>query len=325
METEPEPRWNGLRLHELMARQAAQGQAPWQQERSRIDVAAGLDEELPFDDTCACGTMLVLAAVAQERGFTSSQWLTRACMEDLDLQELPGQKPVTLKVPNPAFATGEEDCSYVLLAVCHVEQTTLAKTHRGAAFPKYPDLETLNQFVKASGIVPVDSNPYSLLRGVCSHYVQDTLNANAEAHALSGSAKFFREHLQTDIAVWFMAGRLGIQNRESFPLPHFRADLAAFIRQHPDEISRAAEAVTRVVRTMEQDAERLRQPRLNLPDAAWELTAEEIESIGRAERATGDRIGAQRGADGGACASRPSPGETARPRAVSRITVDLER
>ena len=312
--SEPESRWNGIRLHEWMARQAAQGKAPWQQERDRIDVAAGLDEELPFDDTSACGPMLVLAAVAQQQGFTSSQWLTRACMEDLGLQELPGQKPVTLKVPNPAFATGEEDCSHVLLAVCNEEQTTLAKTRRGAAFPKCPDLETLNQLVKASGIVAVDSSPYSLLRGVCRNYVQNALNAKAQAPAPSGHAKFFREHLQTDIATWFMTGRLGIENRESFPFPQFRADLAAFIRQRPNEISRAAEAVTRIVRAMERDTERLREPRLNLPETAWALTAEEIESIGREKS---DPPGAQRGAN---CVARASAslGETARPRAVSR-------
>jgi antirestriction protein ArdC len=312
---EPSLGLHGSRLHEVVARQVAAGRAPWQTasdpvvDRRFPVLTSGLDEEPRPDD---CLALLTLAAVAREKGLEGVDWLTNERVYDLGLDIREGEQPVTLKFMNPEFTgpRGDNDRLVDAVKVYHQQQTiggTFAQRRRDA-----PNLVALDHLVKASGIVPIDNNQIvdglpkhavivhweqgawrndELLRGACSKYVKELAASKAGtsgdfawAGELSGRESFLREHLQTDLAAWTLAGRLGIEYRDSFPNSQFRQDMAAFLSQRPDEIYRAASdaqtAVTRMDRDVQQWPERNHDV-VQTTRQAWELTPEEIDSIGR--------------------------------------------
>lgn len=97
-------------LNARLVEQAAKGQAPWQR---KLDPGQG--ERLPYNPLSASQQALqginglVLASIAQEKGFTDPRWVTKSQMEERGWGPIKGQSPASVEYYSDSFKAPRRD------------------------------------------------------------------------------------------------------------------------------------------------------------------------------------------------------------------------
>jgi len=96
-------------LNTRLIEQAAKGQAPWQQ---KLDPGQG--DRLPYNPLSTGAALqgingLVLASIAQEKGFSDPRWVTKSQMEKHSWGPIKGQSPASVEYYSDSYKAQKRD------------------------------------------------------------------------------------------------------------------------------------------------------------------------------------------------------------------------